>query len=74
MPNSVLYQYYTAPQAIHRKKWYRKSSHRLRQEEAEQTAARFSEQSQSCTAEGESGEENRPDEAGGDSPAGGHHG
>ena len=43
------------------------------QEKAEQTADRFSEQTRSCTAQGEPGEEDRPDEAGGEYPAGGRH-
>ena len=44
------------------------------QEEAEQTADHFSEQTRSCTAQGEPGDEDRPDETGGDCPAGGRHG
>ena len=50
------------------------TSHRLRQEEAEQTADRFSEQTWWCTAQGEPGEEYCPDETGGDCPAGGRYG
>ena len=37
--------------------------------EAEQTAYLFSEQTRSCTAEGEPGKENGPNEAGGYFPA-----
>ena len=43
-------------------------------EEAEQTADCFSEQTQSCTAEGEHGEENCPEKSGGDCLAGQGHG
>ena len=39
--------------------------HRLRQEEADQTADHFSEWTRSCTAEGEPVEESHPNEAGG---------
>ena len=45
----------------------------FRQEEAKQTADCFSDQTRSCTAQGELGEEDRPDEAGGECPAGGRH-
>ena len=44
--------------------------HLLSKEKAEQTADRFSEQTQLCTAEGVQGEENCPEEARGDCPAG----
>ena len=40
---------------------------------AEQTDDYYSEQTWSCTAEGEPGEENGPDEASGYCPGGGHH-
>ena len=59
---------------VHSWKYYCKSSHRLRQGEADQIADRFSEQTRSCTAQGEPGEEDRPDETGGDCPAGGSDG
>ena len=39
-----------------------------------QTAEYFSEKTRSCPAEGETGEEDRTDEAGEDCPAGGRHG
>ena len=45
----------------------------IRQEEVEQTADHFSEQTRSCTAEGEPGEEDCSNEAGGYCPAGGAH-
>ena len=56
----------------HRKqyKYYWKSIHLLSKDEAEQTAHRFSGQTQLCTAEGVPGEENCPVEAGEDCPAG----
>ena len=44
------------------------------QVEAKQTDDRFSEQTGSCTAQGEPGEEDRPDKTGGDCLAGGHYG
>ena len=42
--------------------------------EAEQTYDCFIEQTRSCTAEGEPGDENRPDDAGGYCPAERQHG
>ena len=75
MPNSVIYQYYTASKVcVHRKKCYRKSSHWLRQEEAEQTADSLVNRVSHVQLKGKIGEENCPEEDGGDCPAGGHYG
>ena len=65
MPNSVFSITQHHRYGVHSQKYYCKSSHRLRQEEAEQTADIFSEQTWPCTAEEEPGE---------DCPAGGRHG
>ena len=72
MANSVFIITQHHKYGVHSWKYYCNSSHRLRQEEAEQTADR--EQTRSCTAQREPGEEDRPDQTGGDCPEGGHHG
>ena len=59
---------------VHIRKYYCESSHKLRQEQDEQTDNCLSDETRSFTAEGEPGEENCPDKAGGDCPAGGRHG
>ena len=72
MPKSVFIITQHHNFGVHSQNYYCKSSHR--QEEAEQKAECFIEQTPSCTAQVESGEEYRPDETGGDCLAEGRHG
>ena len=65
----VIFSYFTIQSSIsikqhhkflsYSRKYYRKSAHQLRKEEPEQTADYFSEQTLSCTAEGEPGKEKK---------------